>query len=184
MRGSLHAQEVYTVQRVVDGDTLKLSNGERVRLIGVDAPESSNNPKLRRDVKRTGQVANEIIGMGKRAKKFTQNLIKGKTVRLEFDVQQRDKYGRLLAYVYIPMRPLTRFEKLNIQDGDFMHDYASMRVPAKSFEEKNAEPTMLNAYLVENGFAQVMTIPPNVKYADLFLKLQREARENGRGLWG
>ena len=37
--------------------------------------------------------------------------------------------------------------------------------------------------LVEHGFAQVMTIPPNVKHEGLFLKLQREARETGRGLW-
>ncbi|MBW8056808.1 MAG: thermonuclease family protein [candidate division NC10 bacterium] len=43
--------------------------------------------------------------------------------------------------------------------------------------------TFVNAWLVENGYAMVMTVPPNVKYQDLFLKLQREAREAGRGLW-
>ncbi len=71
----------------------------------------------------------------------------GKTVRLEFDVQQVDRYNRLLAYVYL-------------KDGTFV-----------------------NAWLVENGYAVVMTIPPNVKYQELFLKLQREAREAKRGLW-
>jgi micrococcal nuclease len=44
--------------------------------------------------------------------------------------------------------------------------------------------TMLNAELVRQGYAQVATFPPNVKYQALFLKLQREAREAKRGLWG
>lgn len=44
--------------------------------------------------------------------------------------------------------------------------------------------SMLNALLVREGYAQVMTVSPNVKYQDIFLKLQREAREQGRGLWG
>jgi micrococcal nuclease len=44
--------------------------------------------------------------------------------------------------------------------------------------------TFLNGHLVKNGYASVMTIPPNVKYADYFVKLQREARLNKRGLWG
>ena len=43
--------------------------------------------------------------------------------------------------------------------------------------------TFVNAWLVGHGFAQVMTVPPNVKHKDLFLKLQQEAREAGRGLW-
>ncbi len=41
----------------------------------------------------------------------------------------------------------------------------------------------MNAWLVENGYAVVLTFPPNVKYQELFLKLQREAREAKRGLW-
>ncbi len=90
-----------TVTRAVDGDTLQLSSGEKVRLIGIDTPESSNNSKLRRDAKRTGQDASEILRMGKEAAAFTRNLVQGKKVRLELDVGQRDKYGRLLAYVYL-----------------------------------------------------------------------------------
>ncbi len=43
--------------------------------------------------------------------------------------------------------------------------------------------TFVNAWLVENGYAMVMTVPPNVKHQDLFLKLQRAAREERRGLW-
>jgi micrococcal nuclease len=43
---------------------------------------------------------------------------------------------------------------------------------------------MVNAELVRRGYAQVMTVPPNVRYQELFLTLQREARQSGRGLWG
>lgn len=70
-------------------------------------------------------------------------------VRLEFDVERRDRYDRLLAYVR------------RVSDGMFV-----------------------NAELVRSGYAQTMTIPPNVRYADRFLQLQREARREGRGLWG
>ena len=43
--------------------------------------------------------------------------------------------------------------------------------------------TFVNAELVKNGYAMVMTVPPNVKYAEEFVHLQQEARENNRGLW-
>ena len=46
-----------------------------------------------------------------------------------------------------------------------------------------AADLMVNAELVRLGYAQVMTVPPNVRYQALFLKLQREARAAGRGLW-
>jgi len=97
---TVQQDQLYTVHRVVDGDTLQLSNGEKVRLIGVDTPESADNPKLRRDAQKTGQDRSEIIQMGKEAAGFTRKLVEGKQVRMEYDVQQRDKYGRLLAYVF------------------------------------------------------------------------------------
>jgi micrococcal nuclease len=77
---------------------------------------------------------------------MNRRLVGGRHVRLELDVRSRDRYGRLLAYVWL---------------GD----------------------TMVNAELVRRGYAQVMTVPPNVRYQDLFVKLQREARDAGRGLW-
>jgi micrococcal nuclease len=136
------------VERVVDGDTLKLANGERIRLIGVDTPELHYSEKLLRDAKRTKRDIQEIQALGKRAADFTRNLCSGKRVRLEYDAEKKDRYRRTLAYVYL-------------EDGTFV-----------------------NAKILEEGYGQVMTIPPNVKYADHFLKLQREARENRRGLWG
>lgn len=135
------------VTKTIDGDTLKLSTGEHVRLIGIDTPESRYNNKLERDSTRSKKDMKTIIKMGKEAAAFTRQLAEGNKVKLEFDVQKRDKYKRLLAYVYL-------------EDGTFV-----------------------NAKIVEEGYAQVMTIPPNVKHADLFLKLQREAREKRKGLW-
>lgn len=135
------------VTRAVDGDTLVLENGQRVRLIGIDTPEMHESAKLLRDSRRMQQDVETIKALGRRAYKFTRELVEGKRVRLEFDVQRYDKYNRLLAYVYL-------------EDGTFV-----------------------NAEIVRQGYASLMTYPPDVKYADLFLKLYQEARENNRGLW-
>lgn len=125
------------VSRVVDGDTFEIMNKgvkEKVRLIGVDTPESV-------------KPGSPVEPFGIEASNFTKKLIEGKMVRLEFDVQERDKYGRLLAYVYL-------------EDG-----------------------TLLNAKLLEEGLATVMTVPPNVRMADNFIKIQRKAREEKKGIW-
>jgi apolipoprotein N-acyltransferase len=135
------------VVRAVDGDTVELENGEKVRLIGIDTPEAWYGPKLERDARRTKRDHRTIMKMGKRAADFTKKLVTGKKVRLEFDVEKRDRYGRLLAYLYLP-------------DGK-----------------------MLNSELLSEGYAQVYTFQPNVKYLDKFLELQKEARDNERGFW-
>jgi len=73
---------------VYDGDTVKLANGEKVRYIGIDTPEMNyKNPPAE-------YLAQE-------AKEFNRRLVYGKTVHLEFDTERRDKYNRLLAYVYV-----------------------------------------------------------------------------------
>jgi len=85
----------YVVERVVDGDTLRLTNGETVRLIGVDTPETV---KPNAPVERLGHEATTFT------KEFLQ---KGSfQVRLSFDSDRRDKYGRLLAYVWVGDRLL------------------------------------------------------------------------------
>jgi micrococcal nuclease len=124
------------VVRVVDGDTIhvRIAEGvEKVRYIGVNTPEV-HHPRL-----------HEQPG-GREAWDVNRRLVAGRRVRLELDVQARDRYGRLLAYVWV---------------GE----------------------TMVNAELVSRGYAQVMTVPPNVRYQSLFVRLQRSAREGGRGLW-
>ena len=83
----------YIVSRIVDGDTIELSNREMVRYIGIDTPEI-------REKKNSEWVYNPRP-YAEEAKAFNQKLVEGKSVRLEFDVQKMDKYKRLLAYVYI-----------------------------------------------------------------------------------
>ena len=95
-----------TVERVTDGDTFRiLLNGksEAVRLTGIDTPESKPNKKARKDADRTGQDLALIVRLGKRSTDYLKRTLpKGTKVRLEFDVRERDGYGRLLAYVYLP----------------------------------------------------------------------------------
>ncbi|AGA67962.1 micrococcal nuclease-like nuclease [Desulfitobacterium dichloroeliminans LMG P-21439] len=127
----------YTVERVVDGDTIILrmeGQIERVRLIGIDTPESvPNNP-------------DRVVPYGKVAAEFTRNLLDDKKVELELDVEERDKYDRLLAYVYL-----------------------------------NGE--MVNKLLLREGHATVATYPPNVKYVEDFMALQKEAQRQRKGIW-
>jgi micrococcal nuclease len=125
-----------TVVRVVDGDTIYVQLGDRVekiRYIGVNSPEIHH------------PIKGEEPG-GREAAEVNRRLVDGHHVRLELDVRARDRYGRLLAYVWV---------------GN----------------------TMVNAELLRLGYAQVMTVPPNVRHQDLFIKLQREARDANRGLW-
>ena len=124
------------VVSVVDGDTIDVQlDGRtvRVRYLGIHTPETKHPEK-------------GVEPFGPEAEAANRRLVEGKTVRLELDVQPRDRYQRLLAYVYV---------------GDLM----------------------VNAELVHQGYAQVATFPPNVRYQDRFRALQQEAREAHQGLW-
>jgi micrococcal nuclease len=140
-----------TVLRWLDGDTALVHVGgrtERVRLIGIDAPEASPSDRARDQARRLGIPLGELLRLGAASRAAASRLAPaGSQVRLELDVQQRDRYGRLLAYVWLP-------------DG-----------------------SMLNERLLLEGQALLLTIPPNVRYAERFREAQRKARERGVGLW-
>jgi micrococcal nuclease len=127
------------VKRVVDGDTIVVHLGgrdERVRLIGIDTPETVDPRK-------------PVQCFGKEASTHTHDLLPpGTVVRLERDVEGRDRYDRLLAYVY------------RVSDGLFV-----------------------NLALARDGYAQMLTIPPNVAYVEQFRGAVADARQAGRGLW-
>jgi len=132
------ASDVQYVQRVVDGDTLLLGTGERVRLIGVDTPETKrpNTP---------------VQYFGKEATAFTKRVAEGKRIRLEYDqanahIDHKDRYGRTLAYVFL------------------------------------ADGALLNAEIIRQGYGHAYTKFPFSRMEE-FRRLEREARENGRGLW-
>lgn len=80
--------EMSRVMRVVDGDTLVIETGETVRLIGIDTPESVAPRGI-------------VECLGKESATFLRELVEGKTVTLERDVSERDRYGRLLRYVFL-----------------------------------------------------------------------------------
>jgi micrococcal nuclease len=125
------------VTRVVDGDTVEVQMDDRtltVRLIGIDTPESV-------------APGEPVECYALRASAYTEERLEGEPVRLEFDVERIDPFGRTLAYTWL---------------GD----------------------ELFNETLVREGFALVTTFPPNVRYVDRFLDAQREARSQGRGLWG
>jgi micrococcal nuclease len=136
-----------TVARVVDGDTVRVlmpdGSEEPVRLIGVNTPESTT---------RHEPYGEEASAYAKR------QLPKGRALWLVFDGHPRDRYGRILAYVWLEA-PQSR-----------------------SATEIRAH--MFNAELLLEGYAQLMTIPPDVRYVDAFTPMQSEAREASKGLWG
>lgn len=121
------------VVRVIDGDTIEIEGGERIRYIGIDTPETVDPRK-------------PVQCFGVEASNKNKELVEGKMARLEKDITERDKYGRLLRYVWV---------------GD----------------------VFVNLELVKQGFAYSYSYPPDVKYQDLFVKAQQEAREAKRGLW-
>ena len=126
------------VVEIVDGDTIHVQlagTREKVRYIGVDTPETKHPTK-------------GVECYGEKASDFNAELVADEQVRLVRDVEERDRYGRLLAYVY------------RVRDGLFV-----------------------NAELARLGYAQPLSIPPDVRYAGRFAQLAREAREQGRGLW-
>lgn len=134
--GGLPAGVDLVVERVVDGDTVVVTGKRSVRLIGVDAPET-------KDPRRP------VGCFGKEASAFLTGLLPaGTPVRLVGDIEQEDRYGRVLAYVY-----------------------------------RRSDGLFVNAELVRRGFANVLTVPPNVAHTEEFVALARDARVEARGLW-
>ncbi len=123
---SLPAEQL-VVKKVSSGERVKLSSGEKIRYIGVDAPADGDF-------------------FFEECRQANKNLVGGKQITIEYDVRRKDGNGDLLGYVYA---------------GD----------------------AFVNAQLLKNGFGIVYITPPNQKYADLFISLQKEARKNRRGIW-
>ena len=93
VKGDIELDGPYKVQKVVDGDTLYIKKDGKevkVRLIGVDAPESVA----------PAASGKENTKEGEKAAAFLKDMIDGKNIYLEYDLDNYDQYGRLLAYVY------------------------------------------------------------------------------------
>jgi len=149
------------VAKAVDGDTLHVAaygQTYKVRLIGVDTPEAYPSPKLDRDAARTKQDKAAIVALGKRASEFTRRLCQGKRCRIEYDPANAARAHR------------DRYKRL----------LAFVWV----IDDEGAE-VFVNAEIIRQGYGKAMTAfdYDEARKAE-FLALQREARAEGRGLWG
>jgi micrococcal nuclease len=127
--GPAGATQACTVARVIDGDTVECDGIGRIRLIGMDTPEADQEP--------FGAIATRAL---------TALIPPGSDVEVERDVEPRDQYDRVLAYVW-------------------------------------TNGLMVNWAMVRQGYAVVLTYPPNVRYAGWFTAAQQRARTERSGLW-
>ena len=102
--GRAEDEGTYQVSQVKDGDTIRLSNGENLRYIGISCPET------RKKIGGTWVPDPEEYGIA--AKEYNFALVGGNRVKLEFDEEKRDKFNRLLAYVYTDNGMLANAELL------------------------------------------------------------------------
>jgi micrococcal nuclease len=128
------------ISRVIDGDTAELSTGERVRYLNIDTPES-----VKPDT--------PIMCYGKEASHFNKSLVEGKKVTFVFDKEKKDKYGRLLPFIF-----LEGADTLFIENS-------------------------VNAKLVQEGYARSYIIKPNTTFEREFVRFQQQAQERHAGLW-
>jgi micrococcal nuclease len=87
---------------IYDGDTLLIDKIGKVRLLGIDTPESDDSSRDRYYLDRFKISRQKLRQIARDAKYFNIEQVKGKQVRLSFDKQEKDQYGRLLAYLYLP----------------------------------------------------------------------------------
>lgn len=127
-------KRLHLVEKVVDGDTLIIENGIRIRLLGIDAPES-------------------VECFGVESKQRLSALVLGQEILLEKDQTASDNYDRLLRYVVL------RNENPEIDD------------------------VLINNELVRDGYAKSAYIKPNRRYLSQFQASEREAQDEGSGMW-
>lgn len=126
-----------TVAMVYDGDSFVMANGDEIRLIGIDAPEK-------------GQPG------AAQARAFLKQLIEGRQIRLQADKQDKDRYGRLLRYAYLPAGQ----------------------------GQAGLGETFINAEMLRRGHAQTFFIPPNgATYKEQLLEAENQSRQSKTGIW-
>lgn len=91
-----------TVSWIYDGDTLQIKSVGKVRLLGIDTPENNDSERDHYYQKNFAVSRLKLRQIAQHAKNFNIKQVKGKRVRLEFDSERKDRYGRLLAYLYLP----------------------------------------------------------------------------------
>ncbi|MDP2863791.1 MAG: thermonuclease family protein [Desulfobacterales bacterium] len=133
--GYAECSELYGVRWVDDGDTIVLTDGRRVRYIGINSPEVESE-------------YSKAEPFGNEARELNRELVYLKKVRLELDIEKYDQYGRLLAYIFLP-------------DGTFINNaiitagyaYCLPKKPNVKYEELFLK-SQQNAMLSNNGIWQ------------------------------
>lgn len=133
--GADFEKRLHVVERVVDGDTIVIEDGVRIRLLGIDAPEIAEC-------------------FGEESKQALSALILGQEILLEKDQTAKDNYDRLLRYVIL-------------RSGN-----------------PEVDDVFVNNELVRSGSAESFYIKPNRRYLSQLQASEREAQEEGLGLWG
>ncbi|NOR73433.1 MAG: nuclease [Mariprofundaceae bacterium] len=176
-----------SVAKVYDGDTFKTDDGEKVRLLGINTPEIAHSSK-------PGEV------LGRRAKSRLEELIGNRLVRLEFDREKRDKYGRLLAHVRL--RDGRWINSQMIQDGlahlyifapnfryagKLLEDEKAARLKRsgiwgksrfKVIKKANVTPSMIGQFrLVEGSITHIGKSGWKIKMGSLLVTIPRAYRE-------
>lgn len=103
------------VSWIYDGDTLKVDGIGKVRLIGIDTPERKDSLRDSYYRKRYGVTSSQLRAISEKALAFNIKNVKGQLVSLEFDQERYDKFGRTLAYLYLPNGTL--LNRLLIEQG-------------------------------------------------------------------
>ncbi|MEG1990418.1 MAG: thermonuclease family protein [Clostridia bacterium] len=103
------------------------------------------------------EYTSKVEYYGKESTEYTTNLLKNKYVYLEKDISNTDKYNRLLRYIWL-------------------------EIPNNNSVEET-QNKMFNSILLSNGYAQIATYPPDIKYVDIFKDISIKARKNNTGLW-
>lgn len=137
----------------VDGDTIdvlldKDKSKQRIRMILINTPETK------------GEYEKKPQPFGEEASEFTYEMLKSKTVWLEYDVEKTDRYGRTLAYIWLKELNYTR-------DG-------------QTYKEKEV---LFNEVLLRHGLAHVAVYKPNERYKERFYKVEETAKANRLGIW-
>lgn len=128
-------EKLVYIERVIDGDSVVMAGGMQMRYIGIDTPEMD-----------------PLEYCGREAEEYNRRLVEGKNVRVAAGREEKDRYGRLLGYVYVT--------------------------------DDNGEEIFVNALMLRSGLARTLNIPPNTSHAVEFARLEKDARESGRGIWG
>lgn len=128
------ADSTATVSYVYDGDTVKLSDGRKLRFIGINTPEIDHDGGLSEP-------------FASKARRRVEQLTAGGRIQLRYGNERHDRYGRLLGHPYL------------------------------------ADGRSLNVLLLEEGLATTLVVPPNAWNHECYQEVERQARENGVGIW-